>query len=187
VSVVEYESGPEEVELDSPFGKLWVKVLGWGVYVDANSNGRSISINGVDYSFVLRLQYGDGDRLELEKQKGDPYGFHAVYGVRVNWVGKGISYNNSGISNSAREKAKKVLIPLVQEWLDKNPALVSQARFAAASNEYRSAVEEYDKLAASLAAADDLRIAAWARRSAARDEMRDIEQSAAWREQGVPA
>ncbi len=179
---LEYQSGPDEVEVDSPFGKFWIKVMYWGVIADANSNGRSVVINGVSYSLVLRLQYGDADRLELEVQKGDPYGFHAIYGVRLDWDIKGISYNDSGISSAARGKVKSVVIPLVQAWLDKNPALVSEARYANASNEYKGAVEAKEKAdAAAVDAAVALELA-WAKRADAQNELGGIQRASAWRE-----
>lgn len=181
-SKIEWNEGPPEQEIDSPFGKLWVKAVGWGVMVDANHNDREIVINGVRYSFILRLQYGANDRLELELQKGDPYGYHAIYLVRKDWVQKGLSYNQSGGSSAARDKVKAQIIPLVQKWLDANPAIAAAGRFAAANNDYLRADEEYQKARLALDEANKVLGAAWAKRADAHNELIQIQQAGAWRQ-----
>lgn len=174
---LEYQEGPAEVELDSPFGKLWIKVMYWGVIADANSNGRSILVRDRPYRMVLRLQYGAADRLELEVSKSDPYGYHALYMLKRD----SIDWRSSEASSSARDKVKAIVIPLVQAWLDKNPALVSEARYAQAANDFRSAVccvFDLDKAALDAASALEL---AWAKRADAQNELGGIQRASAWR------
>jgi hypothetical protein len=103
----EYLSLPEGEEVPTKYGKVVIKPTnGVQVYIDANSNGKKLTVRGVEYSVTFHAQdYGNGME-PFRDQQGRTH--HALYASRAGHM--------RDVSDAARRSLTEELTRVAREY-----------------------------------------------------------------------
>lgn len=131
--------------VDTPFGKAWVLCQSDG-YTRLTSSGprneesNFLTINNVAYTVhVDLLDYGNGHDLKRADAAKDWSTWHAVYSSRQG------SFGSDKLTDSARAKMVKWVVPFMREWVAAHPYEVALGFDAGKSNDLLRAIEEQKK------------------------------------------
>ena len=157
---------PEFHDIDTPFGTMSVSISGTESEYDENPqpihafarvpirerNDNEIpvvTINRVEYSSLdMRFTLTD-DGWQLNPE------WDSIRGTREDWMHGNRSYNDSGLSPSARDIARTAIAPLIIDWLTNHPDAVKAANERTARQTIRGLTEKRAKLIDELNALND--------------------------------
>ena len=115
---------PKDIELSTPIGPVWLAITSADhVHVDANSNGKSIAVRGVEYNVSAHLYL-------LDDGTWGPKGRDSFHITRHVYT----TYAKSFPSDSARKAIESAIIPAVSYFMQANPTLLRQADDADRNN-----------------------------------------------------
>jgi hypothetical protein len=140
-----WQQYPKDIELPTPLGPVWLAITdGNHIYVDANSNEKYLTVNGVKLCVSLHLhRRSDGT---WGTQSSD-----SVHARRLDWT----NYNQSHASSAACKKILATIIPLVDDFMDNNEDLRRQAAEADRNNRAERVLTTIADLEEQLAKARD--------------------------------
>ncbi len=128
------ENGYPTGVLDTLFGNLRYRVWHDGARITPDNTDHLITINRAEYRLDLELRYGRCAKDRNIEYGHPPYGEEAFF---VGWFRSHTSssytlrrsglYNNSGVTDAAREKVKEI-VHFACKWLTANPDLLKRAR-----------------------------------------------------------
>lgn len=130
-----YLDYPRDIPVNTPLGTVFLAVTsGEHVHVDGNSNGKYITVNGVDVTCSLSLNLVNGAWQSSH-----------LYSTRRD--------NSKDSSPAARKKIVAVIIPVVTEFLAKNTDLLHKGQRHLIENKRDSLQTKIADLEGQLAAA----------------------------------
>lgn len=130
--------------VETPFGKAHVLCQGDG-FIRLTSNGprnfsAPLTINSVEYTVSAHMKdYGDGPDLHRQDDARPDSTWNAIYSSRYGQC------SNDKITEAARKKFVKWLIPFMREWATAHPYEVALGDQQGATNEFDRADAEYEK------------------------------------------
>jgi len=133
-----YTNYPQDVEVVTPFGLVYLAITdGYHVYVNANSNGRTVTIGGKPIRFTAHLKFRDGHWAEDK----DSAGRYSLYARKAN-----VNTINDEATDTQKSKIRDVVFPAIIQFLNDRPELLKQAQSIHVNNRIDSLQEEVDKL-----------------------------------------
>ncbi len=114
---------PKDIQLSTPLGDVYLTVTQRNhINVDGSRDGKYITVNKVEYQTSFHLMQQEDGSYQLDKSG------YGIRGSRTYRCSKG-SYNNDQMSDAAKNKVEKVIVPLVNEWALCHSAILEQAQY----------------------------------------------------------
>lgn len=115
---------PKDIELSTTIGPVWLAITdATHVHVDGNSNGKSLTVRGVEYSVSAHLYLQDDGTW-------GPHDRDSFHISRYHYT----TYAKSFPSPSARKAIEAAIVPVVTEFMQTHPELLRQADDADRNN-----------------------------------------------------
>jgi hypothetical protein len=141
---------PTGLPVATPYGNVYLSPTdGRHVYVDANSNGKRLTVKGREFTATLHA-YRQEDGTWSDRDPERYNGGTSFYGSRVG----SFDYSRDAIPPTFRASIVAAMVAAVGEWVAQYPGLLHAAEIANLNNQLRSLEEDREKLMAQLAAVD---------------------------------
>lgn len=129
-----YIDYPQNIEVVTPCGLVYLAITdGNHVYVDANRDGRTVTIGGKPIRFTAHLKFRDGQWAEDK----DSAGRLSLYAKKAN-----VNTMNDGATDTQKSKIRDVVFPVIIQFILERPELIKQAQAAHVNNTVDSLEEE---------------------------------------------
>lgn len=147
----EWIETPKAVEVMTPLGAVsLIAVTGSDVYVDANSNGRHLTVRGVEWGVSFNVTKNGplasvrGWGVSRKYEKNPSSEIANVYGSR--WKGA----KHEDITTAATKVVLDKVVPVVVAWIESNPLAMIEANRRDLSNKLHRIEEEIAETEAKL-------------------------------------